>query len=271
MHQEFTNPPMARLKSRRSVYAAAATLTQSSFDVQQLWKQEWKRQADGTPAVNTDPTIMYKGTDLPRKLWCRLNRLRTGHGRCNFFRHKWGWSDSALCDCGIEDQTMEHIIQRCPLRAYSERRPPPPLPLPGGGCVLPGYPVHGEYRVADHARARPGDRVAGDNVVLLVTCDEPYRAVDPYVICVEGRWRHGPPNCLRHCKLTFDPTVEYRCLKAFKDEFLACATWQPDGAVVAAACRPGHAHRGPFRYMRCRGDVWDHVVSCVPNANFTTS
>ncbi|KAI8431898.1 hypothetical protein MSG28_004452 [Choristoneura fumiferana] len=55
---------------------------------------------------------------LARKLWCRLNRLRTGHGRCHYFRHKWGWRDSALCECGEEAQTMEHIVQRCPLHSY---------------------------------------------------------------------------------------------------------------------------------------------------------
>lgn len=30
---------------------------------------------------------------LPRKLWCNLNRLRTGHGNCNEMLFKWGYAD----------------------------------------------------------------------------------------------------------------------------------------------------------------------------------
>ncbi|XP_048002914.1 uncharacterized protein LOC125239389 [Leguminivora glycinivorella] len=204
---------------------------------------------------------------------CRKPR-KPAHGRFQASGRRSAHLKLTLhCDPGYRESS---VATECkfnwwdrPIPQCRKRKEPGPLPHPGGGCILPGYPAHGEYRVADHARARPGDLVTGDNVVLLVTCDEPYRAVDPYVICVEGRWRHGPPTCLKHCKLVFDPTVEYRCFKAFKDEFLACSTWQPDGTVVTAACRPGHAHRGPFRYMRCRGDTWDHAVSCLPNSNFT--
>jgi hypothetical protein len=29
-----------------------------------------------------DPTKQVPGFDLPRKIWCKLNRFRTGHGKC---------------------------------------------------------------------------------------------------------------------------------------------------------------------------------------------
>ena len=43
-------------------------------------------------------------------------RLRTGHNRlsAHTFR-KMKLAPSATCSCGLEDQTAEHILQRCPL------------------------------------------------------------------------------------------------------------------------------------------------------------
>ncbi|KAI8434197.1 hypothetical protein MSG28_012309 [Choristoneura fumiferana] len=110
VHQPFCHPPPQRLKSRHPACVTAQNL--GDFDIKQRWKDEWNAQTTGTALQTIDPR-------LPRKLWCRLNRLRTGHGRCHYFRHKWGWRDSALCECGEEAQTMEHIVQRCPLHSYS--------------------------------------------------------------------------------------------------------------------------------------------------------
>jgi len=52
--------------------------------------------------------------DLPRHSWTLLNRFRTGQGPCRAKMHKWGLASSPLCDCG-EQQTMEHIVDLCPL------------------------------------------------------------------------------------------------------------------------------------------------------------
>ena len=50
---------------------------------------------------------------LARPVWMRLNHLRTGVGRFPSSMHKWGMAPSAICECGVEDQTADHIIQRC--------------------------------------------------------------------------------------------------------------------------------------------------------------
>ena len=43
-------------------------------------------------------------------------RLRTGHNRLNSHMHrKLKLVPSPTCPCGLEDQTAEHILQRCPL------------------------------------------------------------------------------------------------------------------------------------------------------------
>ena len=49
-------------------------------------------------------------------------RLRTGHSRLNahMFR-KMKLAPSPTCNCGLEDQTAEHILQRCSLLQTARR------------------------------------------------------------------------------------------------------------------------------------------------------
>ena len=35
------------------------------------------------------------------------------------FLHKWGMASSAACDCGTEEQTVDHVVLQCPIH-----RPP---------------------------------------------------------------------------------------------------------------------------------------------------
>ena len=64
-----------------------------------------------------DPTIRLPGFDLHRRQWSLLNHFRTGHGHCNAYHKKWGFTDNELCDCG-EIQTMSHIVNSCPLTKF---------------------------------------------------------------------------------------------------------------------------------------------------------
>ena len=53
---------------------------------------------------------------LSRKQQVILVRLRTGHNRLNSHVHrKLKLAPSPTCPCGQEDQTTEHVLQRCPL------------------------------------------------------------------------------------------------------------------------------------------------------------
>ena len=61
------------------------------------------------------------GSNLPRKPWVQLNRLRSGAGRYAANMKKWGISDSDLCPCGAI-QTHEHVINECSVTG-------PPCPL----------------------------------------------------------------------------------------------------------------------------------------------
>ena len=53
---------------------------------------------------------------LSRKQQVMLVRLRTGHNRLNSHMHrKLKLAPSPTCPCGQEEQTTEHVQQRCPL------------------------------------------------------------------------------------------------------------------------------------------------------------
>ena len=53
---------------------------------------------------------------LSRKQQVNIVRLRTGHNRLNSQMHrKRKLAPSPTCPCGQEEQTTEHVLQRCPL------------------------------------------------------------------------------------------------------------------------------------------------------------
>jgi len=56
---------------------------------------------------------------LPSRPWARLNRFRTGVGRFRSCLYKRGMASSAACECGAEDQTVDHVVLQCPIH-----RPP---------------------------------------------------------------------------------------------------------------------------------------------------
>ena len=49
----------------------------------------------------------------------RLDRLHTGFGRFRSCVYKLGMASSAACECGTEEQTVDHVVLQCPIH-----RPP---------------------------------------------------------------------------------------------------------------------------------------------------
>ena len=63
-----------------------------------------------------DPSKQVPGFDFKRHTWTQLNRIRTGHGRCNQTLHQWGATDDPACDCGFAVQDVHHVTAECQLR-----------------------------------------------------------------------------------------------------------------------------------------------------------
>lgn len=118
VHQEFMAPPRHRLKSRHPPYQTAIDLLEKPFDIKTRWKGEWKLNPPKATASHYDPTQKPFGFSAPRREWCQLKRLRTGHGLCGEYMFKCGWRESPMCDCGEPVQSMHHIIYDCPKRKY---------------------------------------------------------------------------------------------------------------------------------------------------------
>lgn len=87
-------------------------------DLTSRWKEWWQGVSVANKQLVTDPTIEVKGNELPRKIWLRLNRFRTGQGCCAFLMHRWNFTDSPLCQCG-QIQTMEHILNQCNIHRFT--------------------------------------------------------------------------------------------------------------------------------------------------------
>lgn len=49
-----------------------------------------------------------------------LNRFRCGHGCSGSHMHRWNFRDTPFCDCngGTIVQTMNHIVNDCPIRRF---------------------------------------------------------------------------------------------------------------------------------------------------------
>lgn len=117
IHQILNKTPPARLTSRRPFWTEGAMLDAAEFSAIEEWRALWTNTNVTNSTLIQDPTLRPPGFNLPRKKWSALNRLRTGHGRCRYFMHRWGLCDHPYCDCSTT-QTMTHIVESCPIYGF---------------------------------------------------------------------------------------------------------------------------------------------------------
>ena len=101
LKNDFVEPVLERLKSRHPAITRAKTLLATDFNPKEVWKKRWSNSGLGSNLFEFDVhSSRSEEFTLPRKIWCNLNRLRTGHGRCNQMLHKWKMIANPSCDCG---------------------------------------------------------------------------------------------------------------------------------------------------------------------------
>lgn len=109
-------PATSRLKSRKSFLSCTQPLQTTKEDARlQMWKKRLKDSQPCSTMGIAPAEELPPGADDTWQRWKCLNRLRTGVGRSRDAMQKWGfYSESTACECGIEPQTMQHMLQ-CPL------------------------------------------------------------------------------------------------------------------------------------------------------------
>jgi len=130
LHSALTRPSSAaarRLKSRHPFVPAAQQLISFSDNnnlsatqwADHQWNAEWADSPTRLRTLIPDTGTHTPGTTIPKRTWIRLNRLRTGVGRFRSCLYKWGMVSLAACECGAEEQTVDHVVLQCPVH-----RPP---------------------------------------------------------------------------------------------------------------------------------------------------
>jgi len=121
LHSALTRPSSAdaqRLKSWHAFVPAAYHLIRFSDKnnihaaqwAYKQWNVEWADNPTRLRTFITDTSNRPTGMTLPRKAWVRLNHLHTGVGRFCSCLYKWGMASSAAYECGVEKQTIDHVV-----------------------------------------------------------------------------------------------------------------------------------------------------------------
>lgn len=109
LQKDILEHPPIRLSSRYNIWRNKLP----EEPIEGLWKKRWGIAEIRNKTLVTDPTIKVPGWDLTRAQWTTLNSIKVEQGRCNYLLHKWGMSDSQLCECG-DKRTINYIVQTCP-------------------------------------------------------------------------------------------------------------------------------------------------------------
>ena len=89
--------------------------------IQNTWKENWTKSITCLHSFVTDVGPLPSGHELSRLASVRLNCLRTGIGRFESRMHSWGLTPTAVCDCGAERQTSEHLLYQCPIYSLARK------------------------------------------------------------------------------------------------------------------------------------------------------
>jgi len=85
------------------------------------WDAEWADNPTTLRIFIPDTGTHDPGMTFPRRAWVRLNCLRSPH-RCWAFAlllETWNMTSSAACECGAEEQTVDHVVLQCPVHRPS--------------------------------------------------------------------------------------------------------------------------------------------------------
>lgn len=119
IHQDLDGRNELRLPSRKPFWTKANDIGYTNYSPMNEWLEQWESRQVTNWNLIEDPSCKVEGFDMKRRSWCQLNRIRTNHGRCNVTMHIWNRHIAPDCDCGHENQTIDHIVNECWKRKFS--------------------------------------------------------------------------------------------------------------------------------------------------------
>ena len=78
------------------------------------WQEEWKGRTKAQITKEFFPTVQDRQR-LKIKVTPIVTAMVTGHGKTKAYLHRFKILEEATCPCGNEDQTVEHLLNRCPI------------------------------------------------------------------------------------------------------------------------------------------------------------
>jgi hypothetical protein len=120
LFEQLQDVPALRLRSRNPIWTDKPGPANTVYDLMERWREMWSLSDPVHGDLVWDPTIEPPGFDLRRWGWVLLNRFRTLQRKCAFLMHRWGYSNATNCNCGHPCQTMDHIIEDCPIHAFQD-------------------------------------------------------------------------------------------------------------------------------------------------------
>ena len=86
------------------------------------WKTEYCENASRLRAFVPETGARPVGIGLPRAAWVKLNRLPADRLCWAIpFMHKWGLAPSPNCECGVFEQTADHVLTACSIHRAPHR------------------------------------------------------------------------------------------------------------------------------------------------------
>lgn len=112
-------PLRCPLKSRNPFLVVAKALKTSELSPKDKWQSCWEKTGVKNQDLIPDPIDRQPGFIMPCKIWITANHIRTSRVPCSYLLNKWQMKDSSVCDCEKDIETMEHLMNLCPLRSFS--------------------------------------------------------------------------------------------------------------------------------------------------------
>jgi hypothetical protein len=115
-------------------------------EVTQIWQEEWEKFTKAAATKQFFPNVRDR-INLSINVNPNFTAMLTGRGKTRAYLHRFKIVESATCPCNKEDQTLDHIFNKCILHK-TQRDPFKEKVLKSGS-----WPVSKEELITKHLKS----------------------------------------------------------------------------------------------------------------------